>query len=68
MTLEARPRPKHHPTKASGVLICALCQTRWPCLEAHRAVTRCVVCGALWSAHTDEQYRTGCKRPRSATA
>lgn len=61
---QVRVLPKHHATQAGAIYICAECLVRWPCVEAHRAVTRCMVCGQLWSEHTDEEYRRGCRRPR----
>lgn len=60
--------PKHHATKVGGergVMVCAACMVRWPCLEANRAVTRCTVCGELWSEHSDAEYQLGCRRPRT---
>lgn len=66
-----RVLPKHHATQVGGkrtTYICAECLTLWPCLEAHRAVTRCVICGQPWSEHTDAEYRFGCKRPRAKDA
>lgn len=33
--------------------------------RAHREVTRCNVCNRLWAEHTDDEYRTGCRRPRA---
>jgi hypothetical protein len=56
---------KHHAVKAGHpgrpTYVCSECLVIWPCLVAHRAVTRCLVCGRLWSEHTDEEYRSGCK-------
>lgn len=62
-----RVLPKHHATKVGGergIYVCAECMIRWPCLEAHRQVARCVVCGEPWKDHTDAEYRLGCQRPR----
>jgi hypothetical protein len=61
----ARPSTVHRAVKAGhpqrSHYICAECLVLWPCVEAHRAVTRCKVCDRLWSEHTDAEYRLGCK-------
>ena len=65
---DVRILPKHHATKVGGEhghYVCAECLVRWPCLVAHRAITRCSVCGRFWSEHTDTEYQLGCRRPRA---
>jgi len=68
MSTATRPLAQHHATKVGGArpqFICAECLVLWPCVAAHRAVTRCVVCGRFWSEHTQAEYQTGCTAPRS---
>ena len=69
MSVKAPALPKHHAVKAGhperSVFICAECMVRWPCLTAHRAVTRCKVCDRLWSEHTDAEYKLGCRAARA---
>lgn len=64
--------PTHHAVKVGSdkrpVFICAECMVLWPCLTAHRAVTRCSVCGRFWSEHSDAEYKLGCRAPREVPA
>jgi hypothetical protein len=61
--------PRHRAIKAGNPqrshYICAECLVLWPCLVAHRAVTRCMVCDRFWSDHTEAEYRLGCQAARA---